>query len=136
MVPEYLSPFMTATSNKWHGFSQQSIPGPSHPRPPGNALQSPGYFLGASETQGRGTPEAPLPGGLALLGQQGGPRPVPPILHLLPRTPPPRFTASSLQPSPGVWSLRHFNSMFAFYEREAIRLQNIKWLRQLWRQSR
>lgn len=52
MVPEYLSPFMTVTSNKWHGFSQQSIPGLSHPRPPGNALQSPGYFLGASETQG------------------------------------------------------------------------------------
>ena len=59
-----------------------------------------------------------------------------PSLPLLPQTPLPRFTASSLQPSPGVWSLRHFNSMFAFYEREAIRLQNIKWLRQLWRQSR
>lgn len=72
-----VSPFLTATFNKWHGFSQWSVLGPSHPRPPGNTLQSPGYFLGASETQGRGTPEAPLPGGTGTLWPAGRPTPHP-----------------------------------------------------------
>ena len=79
MVPQCLPSWQRLPTSD---MAFPNCPSPAQAIPAPRAM--PSKVLGVSrepqKPRARGTPKAPLPGGLALFGQQGGPRPVPPIL--------------------------------------------------------